>query len=160
MTTINQMLDTISNFGLERGYYLAQIILLFVAIVAAAAGFVQVRTIRLFELLKFLEESSVRDARRPIFKEVKLGDTEKWWETNLKLDEAASTVCATYDIVSHLAMGKNRRFFVREWANSICWTHERLENFLKDRRRTVPSAYHAYSALYKEAIRHDPRVKK
>src|SRR5580692_12660386 len=116
MTMIDQLFDTIGNFGLERGYYLAQIILLFVAIVAATAGFVQVRTIRLFELLKFLEESSVRSARRLIFKEVKPGDTEKWWETHPKLDEAASTVCATYDIVSHLATGRNRRFFVREWA--------------------------------------------
>jgi hypothetical protein len=147
------------NFGLERGYWLAHILLLLVASVAAIFAFVHVRTFRLFELLRFLEDHRIREARRRVFRKVKKDDQSKWWETDPELEEAAGTVCASYDIVAHLATGRIRKLFVREWANSICWSHERLETYLKERRINVPNAYHGYSELYRDAKPFDPRAK-
>ncbi len=147
----------IQNMTLEEASWLAQIILMVIAVVAAAIAFYQVSTFKLFELLKFLEEERFRDARRVVYKHRK--SRKNWWDANDKLRAAASTVCASYDIVGHLARGGNRKFFKLYWAYSICWTHEALDGFLKARRKTVPDAYHAYSELYKEAKPFDSRNK-
>jgi len=143
-------MKTTLDVFLERGYWISQITLMLIAGGAAFVAWHQVRTFRLFELLKFLEDPRIRQARRTIFKGVKKDDSQKWWETDEDLEEAAATVCASFDIVSLLAKGTNRKFFIRNWAHSICWTHETLEGFLTDRRR-IHDAYRSYTSLYKDA---------
>jgi hypothetical protein len=143
---------------LERAYWISQSILVLIALAAAIAAYIHVRTIKLFELLKFLEEPEIRRARLTVFEDIRNKAGTEWWKSDSRLQEAASTVCASYDIVARLARGRSRRFFRRHWAYSICWTHEALDEFLRDRRREVPDAYRGYSDLYIEAKRFDPRL--
>ena len=146
-----------STHWLESAYWASQCALLVIAFSAAIAAFIHVRTFKLFELLKFLEEPHIRSARRTVYTEIRNREDD-WWKTDDKLQDVASTVCASYDIVARLAKGRSRRFFRRYWAYSICWTHEALTEFLRERRREVPDAYQGYTDLYVEAKRFDPRL--
>lgn len=75
-----------------------------------------------------------------------------------ELEEVASTVCATFDLVGIMATGQNRSFFVREWSFSICWTYEKLKDYLHARRKGEQNPYPGYRKLYEEAKQYDPRA--
>jgi hypothetical protein len=147
----------VSAHWLENAYWISECVLVLIAFAAAIAAYMHVRTFKLFELLKFLEEPQIRSARRTVFQKIR-HRTDDWWRTDNDLDEAAAIVCASYDIVARLARGRSRRFLRRQWAYSICWTHEALDGFVRDRRRDVPTAYRGYTGLYLEAKRFDPRL--
>ena len=129
----------------------SQAALLLVAIATAILAFVQLHSAKRFELLKLLEDSETREARHTLFHQVvKMKRTDRWWDAP-GLDKAAARVCASFDIIGIMAHGCNRRFFVREWAHGICWTHEALKPYLEDRRSSDPRAYHGFHKLYGDA---------
>jgi hypothetical protein len=106
-----------------------------------------------------LEDPPIRRARGIVWSKIKEDPskkTEQWWKTNPELEDAASTVCASYDIVARLIKGDKHltRFFATAWAHSICWTHETLDKFLDYRADPTvntgadPDAYSGYRRLY------------
>ena len=144
---------------LEHGYWISQIILVIVAAVAALVTYYQFQTSKLFELLKYLEAPHIRTARNMIFHKLKATTNNEWWNGDTDLEQAAAAVCAAFSILGHLAKGRVRRRFVRDWAYVICWTYESLQPYLINRRKDVPNAYDGYPQLYVEAKLHDPRLR-
>jgi len=130
--------------------------LVLVGAVAAAFALRHVQTLKKFELLKYIESSEVRDARRKVYQEIAIGPRQgqEWWKdkANDDLEKAAALVCASYDILGlvagRLCLG---RFFARSWAHSIVWSHEALKPYLDYRRENASNAYHTYTQLYDRA---------
>jgi hypothetical protein len=141
---------------LEQGYYWSQIFLTFIVALAAIGAYAQLQTYKRSELLKILEDTRVRKARRLLYLRLRIPKEppQLWWESDDELEEAATMVCASYDIVGLIAKGRNRRFFIKEWSYNICWTYEILSEYLGARH---PVAYHGYRKLYGHAKRFDPR---
>jgi hypothetical protein len=132
----------------------------FTAICAALVAYHQYRSSKLFQLLQFLEAPTIRASRHKLFQSKEITNKDKWWEEkeNLELANAASDICASYDIVWRVASRRHRRFFRRHWAYSICWTHEALKTFLDARRLDGDKdAYREFTNLYLKAKRFDPR---
>jgi hypothetical protein len=156
---------------LPRLYYMAQVLLLFVAILAAFAAYTQFRTFKLFEILKFIEAPNFRKARRIVIREIEPKKDQEWWSEDKDghLEEAASTVCAFYDVIGRLMQydGTPGRFpargqwaFFREhWAASIVRTHDALLSFLRLRRSVAPKAYAGFTQLAEAARPHAGLVK-
>jgi hypothetical protein len=145
---------------LESAYWISQIVLAIVAIGAAVAAFVQIRTYKLFELLKYLESPEIRSARRTVIREIYLRRNEDWWTSpkdGERLERAASDVCASYDILGRMIefdrlervypSGGYANFFRRHWARSIVDNHDALDRFLTYRRQRTSDAYSAFSRL-------------
>src|SRR5262245_56028487 len=105
--------------GLEHLYWLSQIFLLVVGGAAAVVAYRQIQTFKRFEIFKFIEEERIRAARTLVYREIKVA--KKDWRDDPKLEDAASLVCASYDIMGIVAGWRNRRFFARFWGYSICW---------------------------------------
>jgi hypothetical protein len=141
---------------LEQGYYWSQIVLTGIVAFAAIGAYVQLQTYKRSELLKILEDSRVRKARRLLYLRLRVPKEppQLWWENDDELEEVATTVCASYDIVGLIAKGRNRRFFVRQWSYNICWTYEVLNEYLSVRH---PVAYHGYRKFYGHSKPFDPR---
>ncbi len=141
-------------------YYWSQVALALIAFAAAIVAYEQVRTFKRFELLKMLEDPRIRKARRMLYQRLRVAKEpalQIWWEDDDDLEEAASTVCASFDIVGRMARGRNRRFIIRGWSYNICWTYEILDGYLCERQRNNPLAYDGYRKLYGDAKRFDPR---
>lgn len=147
---------------LQICYYLSQIILAIVAICAAFVAYAQLRSSKLFEMLKYLESSDIRKARRIVLRKIYFLKDQDWWansEDKERLESAASDVCASYDILGRMIEFDKfdsvlKTFFERHWARSIVDTHDALESFLKRRRERVPDAYSAFTRLALAARRH------
>ena len=145
--------------SLEQAYYWSQIGLTVIAFFAAIGAYAQLQTFKRFELLKVLEDPRVRKARRTLFKKMHAttASSTAWWDVDDELEEAASDICASYDVVGILAKRRNFHFFTKEWSHNICWTYETLEEYVTHRRSDNPIAYHGYRKLYKHAKRFDRR---
>ena len=137
---------------LECAYYWSQIILTGIAGVAAIGAYLQIQASNKFEMLKILEAPRVRKARRLLYKKLVEGRAPTmWWKSDDDLEEAASTVCSSFDIVGIMAWKMNMKFFAREWAHPICWTRRVLEDYIEDRNK---GGYRGYSVLYEAARPH------
>jgi hypothetical protein len=136
--------------------YISQVALAAIAFVAALLAYCQWQTFKRFELMKMIEDRRVRKARRLLYEKLRLKrQSRPWWKTDRELETAASTVCATYDIVGLTADWGNFRYFGKHWAHSIIWTYDALDTYLKDRRESDNSeAYKGYCKLYKYAKKH------
>ena len=121
-----------SSHWLENLSWASQVVLIFVAIVATVAAFVQVRTTKLFELLKY---SGITGAKKVSACCLQVKDGER-------LEAAASDVCASYDILGKIIeydkferlWPSYGRYFTNYWARSIVDNHDALESFLRYRR--------------------------
>jgi hypothetical protein len=151
-----------SSHWLENLSWASQVVLIFVATFATVAAFVQVRTTKLFELLKYLESPELRRSRRIVFREIYPRKHEKWWDDvkdGERLEAAASDVCASYDILGKIIeydkferlWPSYGRFFTHYWARSIVDNHDALESFLRYRRERVPNAYSTFSTVAEAA---------
>jgi hypothetical protein len=151
---------------LPRLYYVSQIGLMFIALGAAIAAFRQIRTFKLFEILRFIEAPDFRKARRVVIQKIEPQKAEAWWESEdaSALEEAASIVCASYDVIGRLMEYDGvsgyfpRRglwsFFREHWAASIVRTHDALLGFLELRRSVAPNAYAGFTLLADAARPH------
>jgi hypothetical protein len=146
------------DIGLERGYWISQIVLVILVFGTAIVALRQLRTYKLFELLKFLETPDFRASRRVVLTEI-YERKDEWWNdpTNDKgrhLSAYASDVCSKYDILarmieydSFVRMPRYGKFFRRHWARSIITNHDALKGFLKHRREGYPNSYVAFSKM-------------
>jgi hypothetical protein len=92
---------------LQRAYWLSQISLALVAICAAWIALNQVRALKLFELLKYVKDPHIIEARRIVIREIGPKKDNRWWEEQrdgFRLNMAASTVCASYDLIGRMAL--------------------------------------------------------
>jgi hypothetical protein len=140
---------------LERVYYWSQIVLTVIAFGALLGAFLQIKTSNKFELLKILESPRIREARGLLWRKLRASNASSphmWWQYDEELEKAAATVCASFDIVGIVGRRWNRRFFTRNWAYPVCWTHEALEAYIKHRSEEQKAqAYEGYERLYKAA---------
>lgn len=126
--------------GGELLYWLSQIALACVAIVVAPFANNQVKTFKLLELLKYLEQPHVREARRTVRIKIEplVATGEEWWKRNDELESAASIVCASFNTTAGvLRLGWSRRlphYFARHWGQSIVANYKILEPLIKSRR--------------------------
>jgi len=161
-----QSINSISEAPLETAYWISQIVLVAIVLIGAIVAYWQVSAIKLFELLKFVEQEEFRKARRVVYFEIRVAPSrENWWEDSVHDDweNAAARVCAPYDILG-LIIARSRlaacfsfyngveRIFLRQWSNSIVMTYEALQTYVKYRRDTQPNAYREYTRLYYRAI--------
>lgn len=142
---------------LEIVYWISQVILTLVAIVAATGAFLQLRTYKLFEILKWLEDPEKKKARRIVIRQIGERGDEQWWMEESpeveELERAAANVCAHYEIVGLIIEhdGLERfwpsygAFFKRHWARSIVDCYNVLTPFLKYRRTRAPHAYSGFT---------------
>jgi hypothetical protein len=151
------MLDSL----LERAYWISQITLPLIAVGAAWIAIKQVRSIRLFELMKHIEDPRVREAREIVMMQVPKWKGKDWW-TDDQLREAATTLASAYDHLGSLlhfeGMGRVGRFFVDRWGEGIVRTHIALDDYLTYRRRYAPQSYIGFTWLYQHAKRRHPNV--
>lgn len=141
----------------------AQILLIIVAIWAGFAAYRQIGTFKLFELLKHLEEPSVREARWIVFNEIAhLKPDEEWWADE-RLSKAAALVSATYDhlgaVIRFDRMDPVGRLYVERWGGSLVRTHQVLDPFLRHRRNSDPTAYIDFTWLYERSMRKHKKVR-
>lgn len=89
-----------------------------------------------------------------LYKElVKKPPTNDWWNDD-KLEQAAEAVCSSFSTAAVIAEKVwIKRFIAREWAHTICWSHEVLATYLKFRKTDNPNAYLPYTRLYLAAKR-------
>jgi hypothetical protein len=138
-------------------------------VLCAWVAYSNLKTYKLFELIKSVEAPHVRQARHIVFHEIRPRKHEKWWEDQKdgqRWEEAASTVCASYDVVATIGEYEKRlwmlprhyQFFARHYARSIIWAHDALENYLNHRREAGPDAYRAFTRLA-DAARQDGIVR-
>jgi hypothetical protein len=132
-------------------------LLFLVALFAAAVGFVQVTTFRRFELLKFLEQQEIKDARREVYQSKDQPGGPEWWLKNDKAERAASIVASSFNVVGYLARGLNGRFFARHWWFTICWSYEALQGYINYREKNAPGLFAGYTRIYKAAKHYDRR---
>ena len=139
----------------------ATIVIAAIAISTLYIAYRQIRTYRLFELLKILEAEHVRDARRTVIREIRKMKNTEWWE-NEALEKQAALVCATYDILGRMIQydrldsflpGGYGEFFARYWGPSIIDAHRILATFLDYRRARVADAYGGFTTLAETARR-------
>jgi hypothetical protein len=141
---------------LEIGFWLSQILLSAVALLAACFAFFQLRTYKLLEIMKYIEDEDFRTFRRTVIMEIgPIGHTN-WWDTMpnaAELEQAAAAVCARYDIlglmiefdkIDRWVPGGYGKFFTRDWAESIIRTHDALENYIAYRSSTAKFVDKAY----------------
>lgn len=140
---------------LERAYWISQVLLLLVAFITAIAAFSQLRTFKLFELLKYTQSDNFRRARRIVIREIEPQRDEQWWETNDVLEEAGSAVCGAYDVLGHILEFDGNSavasFFITNWARSIIRTYNALSPFMENRRDAGGTPYLGYTWLYNKA---------
>lgn len=118
------------------------------------------RNARLFDAIKYVEDGDTRAARTTIYKELQRRQPAKtnWWDEDSPLSEAASIVCARYNLLGAVTREDVvlREFIVREWANNICTTYEALKDYMQY-RETSPTGrkgmWRRYAELYEEAQR-------
>ena len=150
---------------LEKLSWASQFVLMVVALAAAVAAFMQLRTFKLLEMLRFLELKETRESRRIVIREIAKLKGKNWWEGESddakRLEAAASDVCASYDILARMIefdllerifpKWGYGAFFCRYWAKSIVLTHEALGEFLRNRREDKPNqnprAYMGFTGL-------------
>ena len=121
------MIDSI----LERTYWISQVTLPFIAIGAAWIAIKQVRSFRLFELMKHIEDPRVREARRVVTMEIPQLKGQNWW-TDQRLHDAATTLAGAYDVLGSAlqfdGLGRVGRFFLDGWGEGIVRTHVALDD--------------------------------
>jgi hypothetical protein len=149
-----------SAHWLESVYWGSQIVLTLVALIAAAAAFAQIRTFKLFEMLKFIESPQIRQSRRIVVREIypRRDKDEEWWDDE-RLEGAASDVCACYDILG-LTIERDclggYRVFKRYWSRSILDSHDALERYIQYRRQRNSNAFVHFTRLADEVRLHSP----
>jgi hypothetical protein len=150
--------------SLEELLKLAPAGVLLVGLIGLYFAIRQIRTYRLFELIKILEAPNVRAARRTVIR--KLSKKENgWWEVDPEkecLERDAALVCATYDILGrmiqydwldHCFPGSYAKFFRQYWGPSILDAHDVLKDYLWYRRRRFADAYGGFTKLAEDAAR-------
>jgi hypothetical protein len=151
--------------GGEILYWCSQILLAVIAIVGAVFAFNQIKTFKLLELLKYLEQPHVRDARRVVRRDIGMRKLAgRWWDNDDRLEQAASIVCASFNTTA-AALRLNRfgsleSFFARHWGGSIIVNYEILLPMIEDRRGEHahgPEYMSDFRWLYKKARRYHPQ---
>lgn len=80
-----------------------QLILVCVAVWAGVAAHRQISAIKLFELLKYIQNENFRKARRAVVHEIGPLKETAWWEDR-ELENKASDCCAHYDILGNMLL--------------------------------------------------------
>jgi hypothetical protein len=139
-----------------------------VAILAAFFAYAQVKSFRLFELLKYIQDPKIQEARRVVFDRIE-GHPKEVWMAVPELMEAAGIVCASYDILGRVLsyhwLGRVlprlglAGFYIRHWAPSIVRTHRALAPYLELRRATNgPNYLSGFDWLRKQALAVEPSL--
>jgi hypothetical protein len=124
----------------ESAYWISQVAVFGVACVAAMFAGMQLKTNRLFEILKFLQDDQAVAARRYILTRETFPDTAEAWEHDEELEKAASVICANYNIVGLVLRqtrllvgfpGSISHTIVRSWAWSIVACYRRLRPLIE-----------------------------
>jgi hypothetical protein len=156
---------------LQEGYFISQILLTAIASVAAVGAWRQSRIYQFHELLKYVQDSEFRDARRTVITEISILDEQNidWWAKrdadSLRLEKAAATVCGHYDLLA-ITLGfadheqfifpnPTRQFFVRHFAASIVGNHRVLTRYINYRRIRSRSTYNSFTRIRDAAVRYD-----
>jgi hypothetical protein len=119
----------------------------------------QDRSVKLFEAIKYIESDEIRRARRTLFNhqaEIPNRDWDRSKTEPTVVDEAASDVCARYNLVGAVTQQDKelREFVVTEWKNNIEWTYESLQKYMKYREGSNTGKlgmYRHYAKLYEQA---------
>ena len=156
---------------LQEGYFVSQILLTAIASVAALGAWRQARIYQFHELLKYVQDSEFRDARRTVITQISVLDEQNldWWvkrdAESLRLEKAAATVCGHYDLLA-ITLGfadhqrfffpnPTRKFFVRHFAASIVGNHRVLTRYINYRRIRSNSTYSAFTRIRDAALKYD-----
>jgi hypothetical protein len=144
-----------SHHWLEMAYWMSQIVLAVVASIAAAFAYRQVGLFEQFELLKYLQDQTNREARRHVIKFLANKKYEEWSDDD---ERNAQTVCSSYDNLGRVFQGRTRigrstrDFFLRVWAPSICRTYDILLPYISARiNANGPNYMGGYKWLRQEA---------
>jgi hypothetical protein len=144
----------------EVFYWFSQITLAFVASVAAFFAFNQVKAFKQFELLKYLEQQHIVEARRTMWNEIiDKVPHDHWWRENRDLERQASLVCASFNTVAGILHSDwlpfLSRFFAKHWAVTIVAQYEGLRPLIEERQRKNGHTYMGeFEWLYKRAKPH------
>ncbi len=128
--------------------------LLRVAVAAAIGAYAQVNAIKLFELVKYLQDERFRSARRVVVQDIARRAGTEWW-SDATLEAAASACAGHYDVVASLvrfSCGRRlRQFIIRRWSESIVRVHTVLEPFMAHRKASGGNDYCDFEWLYQKA---------
>lgn len=135
--------------------------LLLVAVVAAIGAYAQVNAIKLFEMVKYLQDERFRNARRIVVQEIARREGSEWWR-DPELEAAASACSGHYDVVASLVKfscgGALRKFIIKRWAESIVRVHTVLAPFLQQRKESGGADYADFHWLYRQAKKYHKTV--
>jgi len=130
--------------------------LLLAALWAGIAAYRQIDAFKLFELLRYTQDESFREARRAVIREIRPVRESEWY-IDQRLESLASTCCAHYDVLSAILQFNcsrhTKRFFVKNWHKSIIITYDILESFLDLRSQNGGNSYPNFRWLREQARR-------
>lgn len=135
--------------------------LLIVAVVAAIGAYAQVNAVKLFEMVKYLQEERFRQARRVVVQQIARSKDSEWWR-DPDLEAAASACIGHYDVVASLvrfSCGRAlRKFIIKRWAESIVRVHNVLAPFMQHRKAAGGADYGDFDWLFRQAHRYKKMV--
>lgn len=157
MGDVIRFFSTASWEWLEPLSWASQVALVLLTVAVVFAALHQASALKLFEILKFIQDENFRKARRTVIVNIWPVAGADWWEDK-SLEADASTCCAHYDIVGNILQfsGSARltNHFVKHWSDSIVRTYEILERFIERRKADGGNPYASYRWLYERARRH------
>jgi hypothetical protein len=117
------------------------------------------RNSRLFDAIKYVEDTDVRKARTLIYEKLwrsKIAETD-WWPEDEPLRGAAAIVGARYNLlgITTATDAAVRKFVIEEWGHNICAMYESIHRYIKYREESpekgISGSFRRFRELYQDA---------
>lgn len=142
----------------EIWYWVSQIVLAVIALIAASIAYRQVKAFGALELVKFMQQDNVRTARWHVRTKL-AGKALNTWTDDDKMK--AATVCSSFDLMGFLLRKKlaPRKAYIKLYAATIQRMHANLAEYLAYERsasQNGPEFWNCFTWLNEQAKRIQP----
>lgn len=153
-----------SSHPLENAYWCSQIALAIIAIAGALFAYMQILASERLELMKYLQQEVVRNARSYVYTKLLHKPYSEWTDED---KDKAGTVVASFDVMGRVLIGKSIfgsgqiKFFAKSWSAIIVKNYELLLKFRDERIcQNHLGYYEGFDFLYTIAVKDQKARKK
>jgi hypothetical protein len=134
-------------------YWASQIVLAGVALVTAAIAYRQIKAFGALELVKFMQQDTIRNARLHVRNKLANKPFSQWDDDD---KQKASTVCSSFDLMGFLLRKKlaPRKAYIRLYAATVQRLHHNLADYLAYERSPTqngPDFWNCFTWLDEQA---------
>jgi hypothetical protein len=137
----------------EVGSWISQIVVAVIALVAASIAYRQVKAFGALELVKFMQQDSIRKARWHVRTILANKPLSEWTDDDRR---QASAVCSSFDLMGFLLRKKlaPRRAYITLYASTVQIMHHNVTEYLaheRDLSRNGPEFWKHFTWLNEQA---------